>query len=400
MELEQATLFDVGEQPAADEPQRPVAAEFFAGIGLVRIGLEQAGFRVAWSNDIDKDKRDMYTKHFGESDGTSHELNPNDIAQVTATDIPKISLAWASFPCTDLSLAGNRDGLAGKHSGTFWHFIDIMKNMGEKKPPMIALENVSGFATSRSGEDLRAAITALNNLGYYVDVLVIDAVRFVPQSRPRMFLVCLQNPPEDESDEPHPLRPSWLDPLYKDDDLLTHRAKLPQPPEMRTTGLEEIVDKTVPLNDPSWWDERRTSAFLESLTEVQKLRLATIKKSRKLTYRTAYRRTRDGIPRWEIRNDSIAGCLRTARGGSSKQALVRIQGSKVMIRWMTSKEYAALMGAPGYNIDNLRTNQALFGFGDAVVVDVVEWLGENYLMPLAMRQASLADADKEPTVAR
>jgi DNA (cytosine-5)-methyltransferase 1 len=67
---------------------------------------------------------------------------------------------------------------------------------------------------------------------------------------------------------------------------------------------------------------------------------------------------------------------------------------------MTSKEYAALMGAPGYNIDNLRTNQALFGFGDAVVVDVVEWLGENYLMPLAMRQASLADADKEPTVAR
>jgi DNA (cytosine-5)-methyltransferase 1 len=50
---------------------------------------------------------------------------------------------------------------------------------------------------------------------------------------------------------------------------------------------------------------------------------------------------------------------------------------------MTPREYARLMGAPGYTLDGLRRNQALFGFGDAVCVPVVEWLAEHYLLPLA-----------------
>jgi DNA (cytosine-5)-methyltransferase 1 len=41
------------------------------------------------------------------------------------------------------------------------------------------------------------------------------------------------------------------------------------------------------------------------------------------------------------------------------------------------------MGAGDYNIDGLRANQVLFGFGDAVCVPAVSWLAENYLVPLA-----------------
>ncbi|MGH3234842.1 MAG: hypothetical protein ACRDOH_16630, partial [Streptosporangiaceae bacterium] len=84
----------------------------------------------------------------------------------------------------------------------------------------------------------------------------------------------------------------------------------------------------------------------------------------------------------------VSGCLRTARGGSSKQALVKVGGGNVRIRWMTPREYARLMGAQGYRLDGLRRNQALFGFGDAVCVPVVAWLAGHYLMPLIRGEIS------------
>ena len=77
----------------------------------------------------------------------------------------------------------------------------------------------------------------------------------------------------------------------------------------------------------------------------------------------------------------ISGCLRTARGGSSRQAIIRMGNGKTAVRWMTPREYAALMGAAHYNITGLRPNQVMFGFGDAVSVPVVEWLGKHYFMP-------------------
>lgn len=49
---------------------------------------------------------------------------------------------------------------------------------------------------------------------------------------------------------------------------------------------------------------------------------------------------------------------------------------------MTPREYARLMGADDYRLDGARTNQALFGFGDAVAVPAVNWLATHYLMPL------------------
>jgi DNA (cytosine-5)-methyltransferase 1 len=51
---------------------------------------------------------------------------------------------------------------------------------------------------------------------------------------------------------------------------------------------------------------------------------------------------------------------------------------------MTPREYAILMGAPGYNIDGLRASQVMFGCGDAVAVPVIDWLATNYLRPLLL----------------
>ncbi|ERI35595.1 cytosine methyltransferase [Arthrobacter sp. AK-YN10] len=360
---------------------RPKVLEFFAGIGLARMGLESAGFRVAWANDFEPDKWAMYEGQF--SDDPEHTFSLGDIGAVKATDLPvDAKLAWASSPCTDLSLAGSRAGLAGTQSGTFWHFIRLMEDLGpEKRPEVAVLENVHGLVTSHGGDDLVAAIRAFNELGYSVDVLAIDARRFLPQSRPRIFLVGAQNPPEDCAEPNSELRPDWLQWIYGDPTLRTHRAALPAPPSPQLTGLGQLVEE-MQTNDERWWDQERTDAFVASLSPTQRDRVNTLRRTSGVKYRTAYRRTRNGVAVWEVRPDDVSGCLRTARGGSSKQAVVRLGNKRLQVRWMTPLEYARLMGAGDYDLSTARTNQALFGFGDAVAVPVVEWLAENYLMPL------------------
>src|SRR5271163_5246307 len=84
-------------------------AEFFAGIGLVRSALEPLGFRAAWANDIEKAKHDQYTANHE----SSHFIL-GDVRNVRAHHLPHgLELATSSFPCIDVSLAGNRKGLAG-----------------------------------------------------------------------------------------------------------------------------------------------------------------------------------------------------------------------------------------------------------------------------------------------
>jgi len=359
---------------------KPKAIEFFAGIGLARMGLERAGFQVSWSNDYEPTKLDMYLANFGENE--CHAFKLGDIADVRAADLPlDVSLAWASSPCTDLSLAGGRAGLAGAESGVFWHFVKLLEELGGNRPSVVVLENVTGLATSHGGDDLAAAVAAFNDLGYSVDVIALDARRFLPQSRPRMFVIGAQNPPADAPDPHSELRPDYLQWVFGDPGLRTHRAHLPTPPAPRTRGLSTIIED-LPVGDERWWDAARTAAFVVSLSPMQRERVAHLQHERGIKHRTAYRRTRGGVAVWEVRPDDISGCLRTARGGSSKQAVVRLGNNGLQVRWMTPLEYARLMGAGAYKLDGVRTNQALFGFGDAVAVPVVKWLGVNYLMPL------------------
>lgn len=368
---------------------RPKALEFFAGIGLARMGLEAAGFRVAWANDYEPDKKAMYDAQFGKADG--HAFVLGDIGKVSVSDLPTdASLAWASSPCTDLSLAGGRAGLAGVQSGTFWQFIRLLRELDGSRPSVVVLENVIGLATSHGGDDLAAAIRAFNDLGYSVDVLALDARRFLPQSRPRLFLVGAQNPPEDVVEPNSELRPDWLQWVYGDASLRTHRASLPAPPLPLTTGLGELVEPMTG-DDERWWDRERTEAFVASLSPVQRERIAELRRTPGVKYRTAYRRTRNGVAVWEVRADDISGCLRTARGGSSKQAVVKLGSKRLQVRWMTPREYARLMGAGDYDLSAARNNQALFGFGDAVAVPAVGWLGEHYLMPLVRGELGVAE---------
>jgi hypothetical protein len=114
----------------------PQCAEFFAGIGLVRLALERQGWRIVFANDIDPKKAEMYRHNWPDDD----HLRVGDIHAIQADEVPSCDLFTASFPCNDLSIAGRWEGLQGKESSSFWGFVNILRDMGDRRPPLVMLE--------------------------------------------------------------------------------------------------------------------------------------------------------------------------------------------------------------------------------------------------------------------
>ena len=365
------------------------AAEFFAGIGLGRLALQNHGWHVLWANDIDPDKAQMYHANFGPND-----LHVGDVHLVPANDIPPCTLYTASFPCNDLSIAGAMAGLNGKESGAFWGLIKILRDKGDDRPPLVLLENVVGFLQSNNGKDLETALLALNDLGYSVDAMILNAKHWVPQSRARLFIVAKhdtgaeRNPLAMETDaRPEALSEFInLNPHIRWD--IRELPRLPKPKRF----LEDIVED-LPDDDPHWWSRDRCEYFYNQLSE-RHLHLARVMRGvKRMSYATAFRRVRNGRSMAELRTDKIAGCLRTPRGGSGRQILFKAGFGKYQVRLLTARECARLQGVPdSYDLEGIPLNQALFGFGDAVCVPAVEWIAKHYLTPVASSIRSVSAA--------
>ena len=363
--------------------ENKTVAEFFAGIGLVRIGLEKAGWRTDFANDIDQDKWQMYKDHFGDNG----EFIVEDIHKLKPSQVPNISLATASFPCNDLSLAGSRHGLAGLQSSAFWGFIDILKGMrrDHRLPPMVLLENVTGFLSSNDGRDFEDALLALNDLGYAVDAFIIDAARFVPQSRQRLFVVGikiaktseLHDTPRFYESEARP--PALASFILMHPDIQWNIRNLPPLP-VCSIRLQDIIEE-LPLNHQMWWNKDRCDYLLNQMSPKHRAQADEMINGRTISYGTVFRRVRSGKSMAELRTDGIAGCLRTPRGGSGRQILISAGRGRFAVRLLTPRECARLMGAGDFTL-NVSLNQALFGFGDAVCVPVIEWIANKYLTPV------------------
>lgn len=362
--------------PDAQRPAVKSVAEFFAGIGLMRLGLERRGWRVTFANDIDPQKLAIYQGHFGED----HPFTLGDIHNLRPEDVPTVSLATASFPCTDLSLAGARQGLEGRQSSSLWGFTGLLDGMGARRPPFVLLENVPGFLTSHGGQDFRQAMLRLNALGYAVDAFIIDAARFVPQSRQRLFVVGVLNAPPTGLPRESDARPRALaEFMQRNDDIRWHLRALPPLPPLGRHRLEEILDD-LPEDAPYWWGEARAKYLLNQMSAKHREIAERMMAGDRWSYGTVFRRMRHGASMAELRTDGIAGCLRTPKGGSGRQILFKAGHGRFAARLITPREAARLMGADDYQITG-GLNEALFGFGDAVCVSVVEWIAANYLDP-------------------
>lgn len=385
--------------------------EFFAGGGMARAGLGQ-NWQCLYANDFDLKKSETYRANWGEG-----VLQTKDVRKVKLSELPQIPhLVWASFPCQDLSLAGMGAGLKGDRSGTFWPFWEIMKSLesDDRGPRVIVLENVCGTLTSHEGKDFKAIADALAGAGYRYGAVVVDAADFVPQSRPRLFIIAVAK------DVPLPVElvareasANWHSKaLQRAQMQLKGSAKakwiwwnLPKP-ERRSTRFADLVEEHP--EGVSWHSPAETAKLIAMMSDLNKEKLNTAKRSGQFLVGTIYKRTRPGndqakVQRAEVRFDNIAGCLRTSSGGSSRQLVVVLEGDEVRTRLLSIREAARLMGLPEDYVLPQRYNEAYHLIGDGVVVPVVRFLAQTILEPILANhhlKGCFADDSSDPLPAK
>jgi DNA (cytosine-5)-methyltransferase 1 len=380
---------------------RPTFLEFFAGGGMARAGFGPR-WRCLFANDIDARKGASYVANWGADD-----FRLGDIHRLRAEDIPgHADLAWASFPCQDLSLAGNGAGLGGARSGAFYGFRDVIASLEARgrAPSVLVLENVLGALTANGGADFVALCESLRALGYDSGAVTIDAARFTPQSRPRLFVIATRR------GSPMPARvvKDAPDPAFATPSLRRAVGAMPAalrgawrwwalPPAPATNArLDDLIEEAP--NDVDWHAPEETERLLSLMAPGHLAAVENMRRSGERRVGAIYRRTRveagRKVQRAEARFDGLAGCLRTPGGGSSRQFIIVIEGARTRTRLLSGREAARLMGLPDDYRLPVRYGDAYHLLGDGVVAPVVRHLATHLLAPLvAHARESLARAD-------
>jgi len=380
----------------------PEFYEFFAGGGMARAGLGP-DWRCLFANDFDHKKGRVYRENWGDAD-----LKTADIGSLTVGDLPgEADLAWASFPCQDLSLAGGGAGLKGERSGTFWPFWKLMEGLirKDRAPRLLVLENVCGTLNSHDGKDFSTICGGFEQAGYAVGAVVIDATLFVPQSRPRLFIVGVRQdvkiPAGLTATGPSaPFHTRTLKAAFDKVAPKTKRAwiwwNLPLPPKRKLTFADLIEENP---ESTSWFTGEETRRLISLMSPVNRAKVAEAKRQGRRIVGCVYKRTRPNengrkVQRAEVRFDDVSGCLRTPVGGSSRQVVVVVDGQSVKARLISSRETARLMGLPDTYKLPLNYNEAYHLTGDGVVVPVVRHLAEHIFEPVlaAVRPRTTAAA--------
>ena len=399
------------------KPPKPRFLEFFAGVGMARLGLG-GRWSCAWANDLDPTKAQIYRHNYGAA-----HFDPRDVHDVAAAvcagnvggdpsaGAPAFpidaQLAWASFPCQDLSLAGDRGGLSARRSGAYWPFWRIMRDLpslsGGARPRIIVLENVVGLLSDRAG--FERLCTSLGELGMRYGAMKLDARDFVPQSRPRVFIVAVS----DTVDLQGLIGDRPIGVGGNQNAVVKAHAALSEAARRRWLWWQlPAASRPVPqfaaffdpeADDVAWNSQTKTDYLLSLMTQRHRERVEAAMASGKQNFGFLYRRTRSGQQRAEVRFDGLAGCLRTARGGSSRQTLVVVEGPRVRTRLLSALESARLMGvqlddggrlpgaAESFFPPGLRGTQIVNAMGDGVAVPVVAHLEQHLLWPLLQRSS-------------
>jgi DNA (cytosine-5)-methyltransferase 1 len=357
--------------------------EFFAGGGMARLGFGDA-WACTFANDYDAVKAATYRANF--PDATDH-LHEGDVWKLTPEDLPgRADLAWASSPCQDFSLAGARAGLTGGRSSAFFGFWRLIEALGARAPRAIVIENVGGLLTSHGGADFTALAEALAAQGYAFGALEIDAAAFLPQSRPRVFVIATREPPAADLIGASPFHTRAVKAAAAQlPKALAERWiwwRLAAPPT-RNADLAALLEPDAAV---AWHSAERTARWLELMAPLHRARLEAARDRGERAVGAIFRRTRteagERMQRAEVRFDGLAGCLRTPRGGSSRQAICVVDQGRVRTRLLSPREAARLMGLPDtYALPKAATS-ALHVAGDGVAVPVVRWLAQELLEPL------------------
>ncbi len=149
--------------------------------------------------------------------------------------------------------------------------------------------------------------------------------------------------------------------------------------------------------DVRWHTKAETAKLIGMMSPSNLAKVHSAQLKRKRIVGAIYKRTRfDGrgvkLQRAEVRFDDVAGCLRTPRGGSSRQTIIVVEGNHIRTRLLSAREAARLMGLPENYLLPERYNDAYQLAGDGVAVPVVRYLAKTLLEPMLIQNARRARA--------
>ena len=349
---------------------RLTCLDFFAGSGLVSAGLSSE-FRTVWANDISQKKALVFN-----ANNKANVLQVCPIENISGKVLPTVDLSWGSFPCQDLSLAGDIKGLYASRSGLFWQWLRVMDEMSVR-PPVVVAENVIGFVSAAGGQYYVDAHEELIKRGYRVGAVMLDAANWLPQSRKRIFVIGVHGRVDINALTSTDATWCHPDPIVKVAGMVSDWVwwKIPMP-TCRKPLLDELVDFDSPCDSEAMQSHKLSLIAQEKIHQLKELSRGCRRAF------TGYRRTRNHKQVLEVRTDGMAGCLRTPCGGSSRQILIIATDGKLRTRLLTVRETARLMGVPdSYKIPG-SYNDGYMAMGDAVAVPVVEYLSSQLLAPL------------------
>lgn len=164
-------------------------ASFFAGVGGIDLGFENAGFNTIYANEFDNFAADTFEYNFKKI-----KVDRRDIREVPVSDIPDFDVLLAGFPCQAFSIAGYRQGF-NDEKGRGNLFFELVRIMKEKMPRIAFFENVKNLVGHDNGNTFRVICNELDKLGYRFTYQVMNASEYgnVPQNRERIYIVAFRD---------------------------------------------------------------------------------------------------------------------------------------------------------------------------------------------------------------
>ncbi|WP_337050737.1 DNA cytosine methyltransferase [Priestia megaterium] len=329
----------------------------FAGIGGTCLGFKQAGAKVVWANEMDKNACITYRNYFGED-----YLQEGDITQIDKTTIPQLDILIGGFPCQAFSIAGYRKGFEDERGNVFFQILEVLKAQEKvhgSLPKAIMLENVKNLKTHDKGKTYRIIEEALQAFGYTVKSEILNSMEHgnVPQNRERIFIVGFQDAGQA--------------------DRFKFPGKIPL-----TNRLNNIVDRDSKLDDKYYYTE--ASQYYPMLREAMN--------NTETTYQLRRVYVRE--------NRSNVSPTLTANMGTGGHNVPLVLDNNNNIRKLTPEECLLLQGFPeDYTFPDKMANGPRYKqSGNSVTVPVIKRIATNIITVLD--GGAVAESKEEELVSR
>ncbi len=301
----------------------------FAGIGGIDLGFIQAGFEVAWANEIDSDACKTYSHNFPNT-----KLIEGDIRNLNAKTLEKVDVLTAGFPCQSFSVCGNQKGFKDARGNLFF---EIMRIADELQPPIIFLENVANLTEHDNGKTFNVIHNELASRDYFIRYLIADACDYgIPQHRTRTYIIAFKS--KEACD----------------------KFKFPEKCMLKK-HIFDIIDRTQKADD---------KYYLDVDSEEYKKLDAAIKDNEQI-----YRFSDYGI---QASKNGISFTLK-ANMGTWKNRVPYIRDD-FGVRTITQYECLALQGFPkNYRFSQTPKASTYKQCGNSVVVPVIKRIAENMM---------------------